>query len=100
MRPSYNDLDGSPVSGSHDLLTGLLRDEYDFTGLVISDLEAVPQLHTKHRTSENVVAAYAQAFTAAWTSISPTATPPTRSSGPSRRGSITMRPSTAPSPRC
>ncbi len=64
VMPSYNDLDGSPVSGSHDLLTGLLRDEYDFTGLVISDLEAVPQLHTKHGTAENVVAAYAQAFTA------------------------------------
>ncbi len=64
VMPAYNDLDGVPASGSSDLLTGLLKEEYGFDGMVISDLEAVPQLHTKHATAESVVAAYAQAFTA------------------------------------
>ncbi|MHA7189427.1 glycoside hydrolase family 3 N-terminal domain-containing protein [Arthrobacter sp. MDT2-16] len=62
VMPSYNDLDGIPVSGSHDLLTGLLRDDFGFSGLVISDLGAVPQLHTKHGTAESLPAAYAQAI--------------------------------------
>lgn len=64
VMPAYNDLDGIPASGSVDLLTGVLREDYGFTGLVISDLEAVPQLHTKHRTAETIPAAYAQAVNA------------------------------------
>lgn len=64
IMPSYNDLDGVPVSGSRELLTGLLREEYGFTGLVISDLGAVPQLHTKHGTAETLPEAYAQALRA------------------------------------
>ena len=64
VMPAYNDLDGVPASGSPDLLTGLLRQEYGFSGLVISDLEAVPQLHTKHGTAESIPAAYAQALNA------------------------------------
>ncbi|TDL45252.1 glycoside hydrolase family 3 N-terminal domain-containing protein [Microbacterium oleivorans] len=64
VMPSYNDLDGEPVSGSRALLTDLLRDQYGFTGLVISDLGAIPQLHTKHRTSDSMAGAYAQAIRA------------------------------------
>ena len=64
VMPAYNDLDGVPTSGSADLLKGLLREDYGFTGLVISDLEAVPQLHTKHGTAETVAGAYAQALNA------------------------------------
>ena len=64
VMPAYNDLDGMPASGSQELLTGILRNEYGFSGLVISDLEAVPQLHTKHGTAETIPAAYAQALSA------------------------------------
>ena len=64
VMPAYNDLDGVPSTGSPDLLTGVLREEYGFTGLVISDLEAVPQLHTKHGTAESIPDAYAQALNA------------------------------------
>ncbi|RXZ71869.1 glycoside hydrolase family 3 N-terminal domain-containing protein [Agromyces albus] len=64
VMPAYNDVDGIPATGSRDLLTGMLREEYGFTGLVISDLEAVPQLHTKHGTAETLPAAYAQALNA------------------------------------
>src|SRR4051794_2594441 len=37
VMPSYNDIDGAPVTGSKAHLTGLLRHEFGFDGLVISD---------------------------------------------------------------
>lgn len=64
VMPAYNDIDGVPVTGSADLLTGILRKDYGFTGMVMSDLEAVPQLHTTQRTAETIPAAYAQAINA------------------------------------
>ncbi|TDL45264.1 beta-glucosidase family protein [Microbacterium oleivorans] len=64
IMPSYNDLDGVPVTGSSKLLDGLLREEYGFDGLVISDLDAIGQLHTKHGTSDSFVAAFADAIRA------------------------------------
>ncbi len=64
VMPAYNDIDGVPVTGSADLLTGILREDYGFTGMIMSDLEAVPQLHTTQRTAETIPAAYAQAINA------------------------------------
>lgn len=64
VMPSYNDIDGVPVTGSAELLTGLLRDEYGFDGVVISDLAAVVQLHSKHQTAASTLDAYGQAFRA------------------------------------
>lgn len=64
VMPSYNDLDGVPVTGSRELLTDLLRDDYGFDGLVISDLDAIGQLHSKHGVSASPVAAYADAIAA------------------------------------
>lgn len=64
VMPSYNDIDGDPVTGSRTLLTELLRHEYGFDGIVISDLGAVIQLYSKHRTAETPMHAYAQAFEA------------------------------------
>lgn len=47
---SYNSLGGSPVQEQHRLLTGILRDEWGFDGLVMTDWSFVPhntaaQLH-------------------------------------------------------
>ncbi|WP_087485792.1 beta-glucosidase family protein [Brachybacterium massiliense] len=64
VMPSYNDIDGDPVTGSRKYLTDLLRLEYGFDGLVISDLGAVVQLQSKHGTSATVLDAYAQALQA------------------------------------
>lgn len=64
VMPSYNDIDGVPVTGSRELLTELLREEYGFNGLVISDLGAVAQLHSKHGVTADVAGAYAQALRA------------------------------------
>lgn len=64
IMPSYNDIDGTPVTGSYELLTTLLREEYGFHGLVVSDLAAVSQLHTKHRVTPDLLEAHAQAIRA------------------------------------
>lgn len=62
VMPSYNDIDGDPVTGSRTLLTQVLRGEYGFDGIVISDLGAVMQLNSKHGTAATPLHAYAQAF--------------------------------------
>jgi len=41
---AFNDLDGVPASGNHWLLTELLRDEWRFKGLVVSDYTADKEL--------------------------------------------------------
>src|SRR3954470_11194075 len=43
VMPSYNTIDGAPVTGSKPHLTTLLRDELGFDGVVISDLGAISQ---------------------------------------------------------
>ncbi len=48
---SYNTLDGIPCTMNPWLLTGLLRDEWGFNGIVISDAGSVSELDTKHRIS-------------------------------------------------
>ncbi len=49
---SYNDWNGEPVSASYYFLTDLLREEFGFTGYVVSDSEAVEFVHTKHQVAE------------------------------------------------
>ncbi|MBQ2195233.1 MAG: glycoside hydrolase family 3 C-terminal domain-containing protein [Bacteroidales bacterium] len=46
---SYNSIDGIPSTGNEALLTGVLRDEWGFDGLVISDLVSIDGLATNHR---------------------------------------------------
>ena len=41
---AFNDLNGVPASGNPWLLTGILRDEWDFTGFVVSDYTAEQEL--------------------------------------------------------
>ena len=64
VMPAYNTLDGVPVSGSKVHLAGMLRGDYGFDGLVISDLGAVAQLFTKHGTAADDLHALAQAVRA------------------------------------
>jgi beta-glucosidase len=64
VMPAYNSIDGVPVTGSPHFLHGLLRDELGFDGLVMSDLGAVSQLHTKHAVAGDARAALAQALRA------------------------------------
>ena len=45
---SYAEIDGQPVGGVPDYLTGILRDEWGFDGVVVSDYFSVAFLHTMH----------------------------------------------------
>ncbi|MGC4984454.1 glycoside hydrolase family 3 N-terminal domain-containing protein [Streptomyces sp. DT193] len=46
---AYNDTDGVPASADPQLLTELLRDEWGFTGTVVSDYFGIGFLQTLHR---------------------------------------------------
>ncbi|MFG1841759.1 glycoside hydrolase family 3 N-terminal domain-containing protein [Micromonospora sp. NPDC049175] len=45
---SYAEIDGLPAAADEELLTGLLRDEWGFTGIVVADYFAVRFLQTLH----------------------------------------------------
>lgn len=45
---SYAEIDGLPVAADEELLTGLLRDEWGFTGTLVADYFAVRFLETLH----------------------------------------------------
>ncbi|WP_249714884.1 beta-xylosidase/alpha-l-arabinosidase [Rhizomonospora bruguierae] len=61
---SYSEIDGIPVAADPALLTGVLRDDWGFTGTVVADYFSVAFLHTLHRTAPDLAAAAAQALTA------------------------------------
>ena len=46
---SYTDIDGVPTAADERLLTGLLREEWGFTGTVVADYFGVRFLQTLHR---------------------------------------------------
>ncbi|WP_067500631.1 beta-glucosidase [Actinoplanes sp. TFC3] len=46
---SYAEIDGVPVGADATVLTGVLRDEWGFEGVVVSDYWSVPFLQTMHR---------------------------------------------------
>lgn len=50
---SYNDWNGEPVTASHYFLTELLRDEFGFTGYVVSDSDAVEFVYNKHHVADS-----------------------------------------------
>lgn len=45
---SYNSMDGIPCTANHYLLTELLRNEWNFKGLVVSDLYSIEGIHESH----------------------------------------------------
>ncbi|MEU4406326.1 glycoside hydrolase family 3 N-terminal domain-containing protein [Streptosporangium sp. NPDC023963] len=61
---SYSDLDGVPAAADSWLLTDLLRDEWGFTGTVVSDYWAIPFLTTMHQVAADTDEAGAQALAA------------------------------------
>ena len=64
VMPSYIDVDGVPVSGDRALLTGLLRDELGFDGVVVSDYFAIGFLQTQHGVAGSPAQAAALALAA------------------------------------
>ena len=61
---SYNDYDGVPITGSHDFLTGILRNEWGFRGYVVSDSDAVEFIWNKHHVAPTYEDGVAQAVNA------------------------------------
>jgi beta-glucosidase len=61
---SYASVDGLPCAGSHQILTGLLRDELGFDGVVVADYFSVAQLLEHHRVAADPGEAARRALTA------------------------------------
>ncbi|MBI3747383.1 MAG: glycoside hydrolase family 3 C-terminal domain-containing protein [Chloroflexi bacterium] len=58
IMPAYCDVDGVPCHASRELLTGILRDEWGFDGIVSSDYVGLQMLSTQHKlTTDAAVAA-------------------------------------------
>ena len=49
VMPAYCDVDGVPCHASDELLTGILRGEWGFDGIVASDYIGIEMLSTAHR---------------------------------------------------
>ncbi len=50
---AYHEIDGIPCGASGELLTDILRNEWGFDGVVVSDYFAIAQLETTHRIAAN-----------------------------------------------
>lgn len=48
MMNAYHELDGVPCGASHELLTEILRGEWGFDGVVVSDYDTLPRLVNYH----------------------------------------------------
>ncbi len=61
---SYAEIDGMPVAADPAVLTGILRDEWGFDGVVVSDYFSVAFLHTMHAVAADLGEAAALALAA------------------------------------
>lgn len=57
VMPCYSSINGEPVSSSKRLLTGLLREEMGFDGVVAADYSAVNNVFTAQKVGESVTEA-------------------------------------------
>ena len=64
VMPSYNEIDGIPSTASHFLLDKVLRQEWEFQGLVVSDYNAIEQLADRHHIAASMAEAAAIALAA------------------------------------
>lgn len=46
---AYHDIDGIPCAASEELLTDILRGEWGFDGIVVSDYMSIEMLHSNHK---------------------------------------------------
>jgi beta-glucosidase len=54
VMPSYNEVDGVPSHANKWLLIDLLRKEWGFKGMIVSDYYGVDQLYLKHFVAEDI----------------------------------------------
>ena len=64
VMPSYNEIDGVPSHANRWLLKTILRDEWGFKGITVSDYFALQELQGRHRLVPDIKEAAYRAFTA------------------------------------
>jgi len=64
IMPAYVDIDGVPAHANHWLLTDILRREWNYQGVLVSDWWAIDQLYQKHLVAADRKGAALQAFNA------------------------------------
>ncbi|CAL4867125.1 Beta-xylosidase [Asticcacaulis sp. MM231] len=64
VMPSYNEIDGVPSHANKWLLTTILRDEWGFKGVTVSDYFAINEMISRHKLVPNVTEAAYRAFKA------------------------------------
>jgi beta-glucosidase len=64
VMPSYNEIDGLPSHANRWLLNDVLREEWGFEGVVLSDYFAIRELMTRHKMFDNLKDAAVRAMDA------------------------------------
>ncbi len=64
VMPSYNEIDGVPSHANKWLLQNILREEWGFDGLVVSDYFGINELMTRHNVAANQAVAARRALEA------------------------------------
>jgi len=64
VMPSYNEIDGIPSHANRWMLTKVMREEWGFKGMVVSDYFAINELITRHKLVANPTEAALKAFRA------------------------------------
>lgn len=64
VMPSYNEIGGIPSSANRWMLTDVLRNQWGFKGVALSDYEAIEQLMSLHHVAGNLTDAAARALQA------------------------------------
>jgi beta-glucosidase len=71
IMPAYVDIDGVPASANHWLLTDVLRKQFNYQGVLVSDWWAIDQLYNKHFVAADRKQAALMAFNAGMTLDAP-----------------------------
>lgn len=53
VMPAYHDIDGEPTTSSRHYLTEVLREQWGFDGLIVSDYRAINLLYAHHRVASD-----------------------------------------------
>ncbi|MEP6924172.1 MAG: glycoside hydrolase family 3 protein, partial [Pyrinomonadaceae bacterium] len=64
IMPAYHEIDGVPVHANKWMLRQVLRNEWNFKGLIVSDYDAIAQLEARHRVASDKADAARQALEA------------------------------------
>jgi beta-glucosidase len=64
VMPCYNELNGTPAHSNTRLLSDILRKEWGFKGLIVSDYDGVEQIQTLHHVSGDTALTALKAFKA------------------------------------